>query len=98
MSTVPAGRKQNTLRQRCKRRYQSPLAYRPHSLRTTFVAMPTSALFLIFTVPFLLGLYVQRFRRATASQHAAALASLGLQVDDAHGKKKKFIGFFHPYW
>ena len=60
--------------------------------------MLTSALFLIFTVPVLLSLYIQRFRRATASQHAAALASLGLQVDDAHGKKKKFIGFFHPYW
>jgi hypothetical protein len=60
--------------------------------------MPASALFLIFTVPLLLGLYVQRFRRARASQRAAALASLGLHVDDAHGKKKKFIGFFHPYW
>ena len=58
--------------------------------------MLTSAL-LILTAPLLLSLYVYRFRRAATLQRAAALSSLGLQ-NDAHSKKKRFIGFFHPYW
>jgi len=59
--------------------------------------MLTGALLLILTAPLLLSLYIHRFRRAAASQRAAVLLSLGLQ-NDAHSKKKKFIGFFHPYW
>lgn len=69
----------------------------PSFIHDTFVAMPTGALLLVLTAPLLLSLYVHRFRRAAASQRAAALSSLSLQ-NDAHIKKKKFIGFFHPYW
>jgi hypothetical protein len=63
--------------------------------------MPTGAPLLILTVVLPLSFYLQRFGRERASRRAAVLASLGL--DNAHdarggGKKKKFIGFFHPYW
>jgi hypothetical protein len=62
--------------------------------------MPTVALLLILTAPLLLTLYVHRFRRAAASQRATALSCLGLQngADAARNNKKRFIGFFHPYW
>jgi hypothetical protein len=64
--------------------------------------MSTSALLLTLAVllPLTLSFYLQRFGRERTSQHAAVLSSLG--IDNAHdtrGKnKKKFIGFFHPYW
>ncbi|KAF8497476.1 mannosyltransferase [Russula emetica] len=56
-------------------------------------------LFLILTAPLLLSFYIQRFYRERESQRAAVLSSLGLDNahDDARNKKKKFIGFFHPY-
>jgi hypothetical protein len=65
--------------------------------------MLTGALFFILTAPLLLTFYIQRFSRKRESQRAAVLSSLGLDNahdddDDARDKKKKFIGFFHPYW
>jgi hypothetical protein len=62
--------------------------------------MLTSALLLILTTPLLISLYLHRFRRAAAPQRAAALSSLGPLQNDAaqNNKRKKFIGFFHPYW
>jgi hypothetical protein len=62
--------------------------------------MLTSAL-LLLTIPFLLSIYLHRFRRAAASHRLAALSSLGLLIRNDYAqnkKKKKFIGFFHPYW
>ena len=68
----------------------------------TFIPMLTSPLFFILTAPLLLSFYIQRFCRKKESQCAAVLSSLGLDNarddDDARNKKKKFIGFFHPYW
>jgi hypothetical protein len=61
----------------------------------------TAALFFIgLTASLLLSFYIRRFRRERESQRAAVLSSLGLDNahDDARNKKKKFIGFFHPYW
>lgn len=52
---------------------------------------------ILFILNALLTLYIRRFRRAATSQRAAVLSSLALQ-NDAQNKKKKFIGFFHPYW
>jgi hypothetical protein len=62
--------------------------------------MLAGALFFIITAPLLLNFYVKRFRRKSESQRAAVLSSLGLDNahDVARNKKKKFIGFFHPYW
>jgi hypothetical protein len=62
--------------------------------------MLTGALFFIFTAPLLLSFYIQRFFREKESQRTAVLSSLGLDNarDGARNKKKKFIGFFHPYW
>jgi hypothetical protein len=62
-------------------------------------AMLTSALFLVpsFLTLLLLGVYVRNFRRATVSQRSAAFSFLKLE-DHAQRGKKKFIGFFHPYW
>ena len=45
----------------------------------------------------LLGVYVRNFRRVALSQRLAAFSLLKLE-DHAHRGKKKFIGFFHPYW
>ena len=71
-----------------------------HSVPGPFIAMPTGALLVALIVLLLLSFYIRRFSRERASQRAAVLASLGL--DKAHdarsSKKKKFIGFFHPYW
>jgi hypothetical protein len=62
--------------------------------------MLTGALFFILTAPILLAFYIQRFCRERESQRAAVLSSLGLDNahEEARKKKKKFIGFFHPYW
>ena len=62
--------------------------------------MLTGALFLILTAPFLLSFYIKKFFRERESQRTAVLSSLGLNNahDDARKKKKRFIGFFHPYW
>ena len=62
--------------------------------------MLTGALFLVLTAPFLLSFYIKQLFRERESQRAAVLSSLGLNNahDDARKKKKKFIGFFHPYW
>ncbi|KAI9438301.1 mannosyltransferase [Lactarius indigo] len=59
--------------------------------------MLTSALFLApsFFTLLLLGVYVRNFRRATVSQRSVALSLLKVE-NDAH-RRKKFIGFFHPY-
>ena len=62
--------------------------------------MLTGALLVILTVLLPLSFYIQRFCRERESQRATVFASL--RLDNAHdvarGKKKKFIGFFHPYW
>lgn len=62
--------------------------------------MPTGALLLILAVVLPLSFYLQRFGRGRTSQRGAVLSSLGIDnVHDVPGKnKKKFIGFFHPYW
>ena len=59
--------------------------------------MLTGVVFLILTVPLLLTLYIRGFSRSKDLQRAALLSSLGLE-NNAQGKNKKFIGFFHPYW
>lgn len=71
----------------------------PTSSLDTFISMPTGALFFILTA-LLLSFYIRRFCRERESQRAAVLSSLGLDNarDGARNKKKKFIGFFHPYW
>jgi hypothetical protein len=68
-----------------------------HTITTT--AMLTSALFLApsFFAALLLAVYVRNLRRASISQRSAALSFLKLE-DNAPKGKKKFIGFFHPYW
>jgi hypothetical protein len=72
----------------------------PTNSLDTFIPMLTGALFFIFTAPLLLSFYIQRFCRERESQRAAVLSSLGPDNarDGARNKKKKFIGFFHPYW
>jgi len=64
--------------------------------------MLTGALlfFIILTAPLFLSFYIRRFNLERESQRAAVVSSLGLDNDDARDKKKKkkFIGFFHPYW
>jgi hypothetical protein len=71
-----------------------------NSLVHFLIPMLTGALFFILTAPILLSFYVQRFCRKRDLQRAAVLSSLGPDNarDDARNKKKKFIGFFHPYW
>ena len=68
----------------------------------TFMSVLTGTVFFILTAtaPLLLSFYIQRFGRERESQRVAVLSSLGLDNphDDARNKKKKFIGFFHPYW
>ncbi len=63
--------------------------------------MSTGALLSILTAPLILIFYIQRFCREKESQRTAVLSSLGIDNvhdDDDARKKKKFIGFFHPYW
>lgn len=66
------------------------------------IQLHTSTAMLMYIVPsfftlLLLGVYVRNFRRAAVSQRLAALSFLKPE-DNAPRGKKKFIGFFHPYW